>query len=167
MTVEVQTLKLDSAFKPIALISWQDAISLVLLGKAYVIEAYEQFIRSAKRAWQMPAVIVLKRFVDYEYVGFSCNRKNILLRDNFTCQYCRKFFYAEFLTIDHVIPKSRGGKKSWHNLVAACRACNQRKGNRLPDEVKMFPIKKPVIPGKLFFIKKFHRKISPEIKKYV
>jgi len=63
MAVETQTLKLDSAFKPIELISWQDAISLVLLGKAYVIEAYEQFIRSAKRAWQVPAVIVLKRFV--------------------------------------------------------------------------------------------------------
>ena len=167
MLANVVTLKLDSSYKPIGIISWQDAITLVISGKAYIIEAYEKFIRSAKKAWQVPAVIVLKRFVNYEHVKFSCSRKNIIIRDDNQCQYCGKLFESSQLTLDHVIPKSRGGTNSWSNLVAACRACNQRKGNLLSAEANMFPLQTPRAPDKKFFIKKFNKKISAEIKKYV
>jgi len=167
MLTNTVTLKLDSSFKPIEIISWQDAITLVITGKAFIVEAYEKFIRSAKKAWKVPAVIALKRFVRYEFIGFSCNRKNVLFRDNYKCQYCGGFFNSSCLTLDHVIPKSRGGINSWSNLVAACISCNQKKGNRLPSEIDMYPLKSPRPPNKNFFIKKFNKKIGHQIKMYV
>jgi len=167
MLSNVVTLKLDSSYKPIEIISWQDAISLVIMGKAYIIEAYEKFIRSAKKAWQVPAVIVLKQFVNYEHVKFSCSRKNVMIRDDYRCQYCSEIFDISNLTLDHVVPKSRGGINSWYNLVTACRECNQKKGNMLSSESGMFPLQLPKPPDRKFFLKKFHKKISIEIKKYV
>ena len=160
------TLKLDSSYKPIGIISWRDAITLVITGKAFVVEAYQKFIRSAKKAWQVPAVIVLKRFVRYEHIKFSCSRKNILLRDDNQCQYCGCFFEVSYLTLDHVIPRSRGGINSWRNLVAACRDCNQKKGCKLPWEANMFPLQRPVAPDKVFFVQKYSKRISEEMKRY-
>jgi 5-methylcytosine-specific restriction endonuclease McrA len=75
-----------------------------------------------------------------------CNRKNIIWRDQNTCQYCAKSFPSEKLTIDHIVPKSRGGKNSWTNLVAACKKCNQKKGCRTPSECDMIPIRVPAKP---------------------
>ena len=162
------TLKLDSSFKPIEMITWQDAISLVITGKAYIMEAYEKFIRSAYQVWEMPAVIVLKRFVSFHHLkNYPCTRKNILLRDDYTCQYCGLTFDMAQLTVDHVIPRSRGGDKTWTNLLAACRKCNQRKGDKLPTEINMFPLHKPQPPGRDFLKKKFIKKISAKIEKYI
>jgi 5-methylcytosine-specific restriction endonuclease McrA len=167
MTIDTMTLKLDSAYKPIEIISWQDAISLVITGKAYVVESYETLIRSAKEAWKVPAVIVLKQFIKLEYLSFSCTRKNILLRDDYTCQYCAKRFCSEKLTLDHVIPRSRNGQRSWTNIVAACQKCNQRKGNMLTHEVKMFPINKPIAPNRKFLIKFLSAKLKIDVKNYI
>jgi len=161
------TLKLDSAYKPIEIISWQDAISLVITGKAYVVESYEKFIRSAKESWKVPAVIVLKKFIKLEYLSFSCTRKNILLRDDYTCQYCATRFNSEKLTLDHVIPRSRGGKRSWLNIVAACQRCNQRKGSMLTYEAKMFPINNPIMPNRKFLIKFLSSRLKIDVKNYI
>lgn len=162
------TLKLDSSFKPIEMIAWQDAINLVITGKAFIVEAYEKFIRSAYQVWEMPAVIVLKRFVSFHHLkNYSCTRKNILLRDDYICQYCDTRFDVQQLTIDHIIPRSRGGNKTWTNLIAACRACNQKKGDKLPAEIGMFPINAPHRPGRLFLKKKFLKKMGAQAEKYI
>tara|TARA_R100001509_G_scaffold117195_1_gene71931 strand:+ start:339 stop:857 length:519 start_codon:yes stop_codon:yes gene_type:complete len=141
--MELLTLKLDSAYKPVGIVSWRDALVLVLTEKAYAVELYETYVRSARQIFQLPSVIALKRFVNVDFLRPVCTRKNIVLRDNNTCQYCREVFSFDDLTMDHVIPKSQGGEKSWENIVASCRPCNQKKGNRTPEQAGMKLLKEP------------------------
>ncbi len=161
------TLKLDSSFKPIEIITWQDAITLVITGKAYVVETYERIISSAREKWKVPSVIALKRFVRMDYSSFSCTRKNVLIRDDNRCQYCAQKFKADDLTLDHVLPRSKGGLKTWTNIVAACRSCNQKKGDKLMHEAGMVPIKKPIPPDRKFLIKLLSSKLSIDVKNYI
>jgi 5-methylcytosine-specific restriction endonuclease McrA len=72
-----------------------------------------------------------------------CSRKNIILRDENICQYCGGDFHTDDLTMDHVVPKSQGGEKSWENIVASCKPCNQKKGNRTPEQAGMKLLKEP------------------------
>jgi 5-methylcytosine-specific restriction endonuclease McrA len=74
-------------------------------------------------------------------------RFNVFLRDRWQCQYCGDHFKTHELTFDHIIPRSRGGRTSWDNIVAACQCCNRRKGNKLPHEIDMFPINVPRVPS--------------------
>ncbi len=93
-----------------------------------------------------PAVIVLKNYIRKDFMSYSCNRKNVIWRDKNICQYCGNRFCFSDLTMDHVIPKSRGGNREWTNIVACCKRCNSKKGNRTPQEARMPLIKKPVVP---------------------
>ena len=93
-----------------------------------------------------PAVIVLNNYVKRGFSSYACNRKNVVWRDRNICQYCGGRFPFRDLTMDHVIPKSRGGDKSWNNIVACCRRCNNRKGNQTPEEARMPLIRTPQIP---------------------
>ena len=140
------SLKLDSAFRPLELIDSLEALVLCIVGKAMAIESYETDIRSAKQSFKLPAVIVLKRYVKYHFNNLAPNRTNILWRDNYQCQYCTKKFPELELTLDHIIPKSRGGENTWENLVTACKKCNQKKGSRLLHECKMNLLKAPRKP---------------------
>ena len=142
----MQTLKLDSSYKPIGIIDSIDAFSLIYRGKAVMVESYDSSLNSGSNSFPEPAVIALKRFVDFRFFQVGCTRRNIYQRDDNTCQYCRHVFPLSKLTLDHVIPKSRGGGKSWNNLVASCMKCNQRKGNRLPKEAGMQLLKPPLKP---------------------
>ncbi len=137
------TLKLDSAYKPVGIVSWRDALVLVITEKAYAVELYETYVRSAREVFQLPSVIALKRFVNIDFLRPVCSRKNIILRDEDTCQYCGCNFHTDDLTMDHIIPKSQGGDKSWENIVASCKACNQKKGNRTPEQAGMKLLKEP------------------------
>jgi 5-methylcytosine-specific restriction endonuclease McrA len=139
-------LKLDSAFWPLELIDSIEALVLCIIGKAMAIETYETDIRSARQSFKLPAVIVLKRYVKYHFNNLSPNRVNILWRDNHKCQYCGNNFPDPQLTMDHVIPKSRGGQNTWDNLVTACKKCNQKKGSRLLNECKMSLLRTPCKP---------------------
>ena len=114
--------------------------------KATPVETYDTKIRSTTKAFELPAVIVLKTIVKFRFTTVACNRTNIAWRDNNQCQYCGNYFPFDKLTMDHVLPKSRGGKNTWENLVAACMKCNQKKGSRTPKESGMIPLKKPVRP---------------------
>ncbi len=167
MNSENLTLKLDSSFKPIEIITWQDAITLVITGKAYVVETYERIISSAREKWKVPSVIALKRFVRMDYANFSCTRKNVLMRDDNRCQYCSGKFKSDDLTLDHVMPRSKGGLKTWTNIVAACRPCNQKKGDKLTHEARMEPIRVPSPPGRKFLIKLLSSKLSINVKNYI
>ena len=142
----MQTLKLDSSYKPIGIIDSIDAFSLIYRGKAVMVESYDSSLNSGSRSFPEPAVIALKRFVDFRFFKISCTRRNIYQRDKNICQYCRQPFPISKLTLDHVVPKSKGGGKSWSNLVASCMKCNQKKGNKLPGEAGMQLLKTPLKP---------------------
>jgi 5-methylcytosine-specific restriction endonuclease McrA len=146
MDVDMKALKLDAAFRPIEVIDAIEALVMCIVGKAVSVENYEKNISSAYLTFKMPAVIVLKTVVKFRFSGVACNRTNVIIRDKNRCQYCTKTFQTEHLTIDHVMPKSRGGKNTWTNLVASCKKCNQKKGCRTPQESGMFLLNKPRKP---------------------
>ena len=140
------TLKLDSSYKPLEIIDSCNALSMVWCGKARMIESYESTINTTHQEWPEPSVIVLNRFVNYKFFQIGCTRRNIYDRDKYTCQYCKQPYAPSKLTLDHVIPKSKGGPKTWSNLVTCCKKCNQKKGNRLPKEAGMQLINAPLKP---------------------
>tara|TARA_R100000008_G_scaffold81916_1_gene65615 strand:+ start:112 stop:612 length:501 start_codon:yes stop_codon:yes gene_type:complete len=150
----IAVLKLDSSFKPIEIISWEEAIVLTWLKKAWAVEYTDKWVHSAKKAFQIPSVIVLFQYIDEKFFTLPSTRKNILLRDENRCQYCAKRFREADLTIDHVIPRSKGGKSTWNNVVAACRPCNQKKGDFLPDQSPVSLIRIPKKPSYRSIIKK-------------
>ena len=114
-----------------------------------------------------PAVIVLKSYIRKNFMSYACNRKNVVWRDKSICQYCGGRFCFVDLTMDHVIPKSRGGDKTWDNIVTCCKKCNNTKGNRTPEEAKMPLIKKPFIPKWNIHVLLRDRQIPEEWKDYI
>ena len=142
------SLKLDAAWRPIEVIDSFKAFSMCRSGRANVVEDYN--IRAHGNS-MFPAVIVLKSYVRKHEFILSCTRKNVYIRDNYTCQYCSKRATSKFdLTLDHVVPKSRGGPKTWDNIVTSCHKCNITKGARTPKEAGMKLLKKPRRPKATF-----------------
>lgn len=126
---------------PISTISWKDAIKLKFLGHALVVEEYDDWtVHSPSMTIPVPSVMVSETYIKTkQHVKFS--RANLLVRDNFTCQYCQKPLELKELTVDHVIPRVRGGKTSWCNLVSACYVCNTIKGHKQHMKPKQKPYK--------------------------
>lgn len=142
-----RVLLLDSAMMPMKLITWQRAMILFFQQKATILS--DQGIEISGQSWsyKIPSVIQLKNYIMKNFdsqVRFS--RKNIFLRDEFQCQYCHRNFSSQKLTLEHVIPRTAGGRTSWINVVSACFSCNQKKGGRTPEEAGMRLFKKPVKP---------------------
>jgi 5-methylcytosine-specific restriction endonuclease McrA len=132
-------LLLNQSFEPLRLVSLRRAIVLLLQEKAELVEAAEARLRAQHKAFARPLVI---RLVRYVHVGrrrrpLACSRRGVFIRDRETCQYCGAQPGCARLTLDHVLPRSLGGVTSWENCVAACSACNHRKGRRTPEEVGM------------------------------
>lgn len=126
---------------PLSTVTWQEAMCLIYQEKATAIEFYPETIHSPGKEWQKPSVLVLKSYKHFKKRA-RLSKYNIKLRDGFHCQYCKKMFSHKALTVDHVLPKSLGGKTTWENLVAACKPCNQSKKNNK----KIVPKKKPIRP---------------------
>ena len=148
-----RVLVLNATFEPIHVCTVRRATVLLLKAKAEVIEHGELVVRSERFAMDRPVVI---RLVAYVHVPRDVHRRKItrkavLARDSWTCQYCGSERLG--LTVDHVIPRSRGGESVWENIVASCAPCNRRKGNRLPREIQMHPRKAPKAPGPNVFIR--------------
>jgi 5-methylcytosine-specific restriction endonuclease McrA len=143
-----RTLVLNAAYEPIHLVSWEKAMCLVFTAKAEVVAEYEHAIRSVSHIFKMPSVVRLKKYVRTfrRTMNARCTRKNVLMRDRYACQYCGISCSAATITIDHVFPRSRGGKTNWDNVAAACHPCNRRKANRTPEEAGMRLAKKPRRP---------------------
>lgn len=133
------------SYYPLSLISWQDAIKAVFMDRVNILAHYDRAISSAHAEWQMPSVIALKEYYAPK-TRPAFTRFNVFLRDNFTCQYTGEKLPVSELTFDHVIPRSRGGKTTWENIVTASREANTRKGNKLPHECGMFPMRSPEQP---------------------
>jgi 5-methylcytosine-specific restriction endonuclease McrA len=138
-----RVLVLNASYEPINVCSVRRAVVLVLKGVARTEEQAPFMIRSPSRQMEAPSVIRLLEYIHIPYERKTLSRKNVLLRDHNTCQYCGRVYSPHELTIDHVVPRSRGGSSGWENLVASCRICNNRKGDRTPDEARMRLLKRP------------------------
>lgn len=136
-----KVLLLNASYEPLNVCSWKRAIVLLMKGKAEEIEHNGHLINKSIPA---PTVIRLIHYVAVPYKELPFNRKNIIHRDNHTCQYCGK--KSSDLSVDHIIPRSRGGKSSWENVITACVKCNTKKADRTPLEAGMRMLKKPVKP---------------------
>lgn len=144
-----QTLILNSWYMPHNIIPWQEAVTLLYLGKIEVVSEYEDVIASPSIAIRAPAVVRLKRFKGSHRKGVKFSRHNVHVRDNFTCAYCGFKGGRRSLNFDHVLPRSRGGKTTWENIVSSCIPCNGKKRNRTPEEAGMKLIYQPVRPKAL------------------
>jgi 5-methylcytosine-specific restriction endonuclease McrA len=127
-------LVLNASYEPINVCAARRAIVLVLKGVASAEEHAHTHVHSCRQALRLPSVIRLLEYRRIPIQTRSLSRKNILLRDRYTCQYCLSTLPSSELTLDHVIPRSRGGESTWENLVACCLDCNNQKGNRTPEE---------------------------------
>jgi len=127
-------LVLNSTFEPIHVTAVRRALILMLKGVAQMEETGPARVHSAREALPVPSVIRLLTYRHIPQQTRALSRKNILLRDRYTCQFCGKQFSSSELTLDHVLPRSRGGPTSWENLVACCYQCNNQKGDRTPEE---------------------------------
>ena len=148
---EIAVLVLNYTYEPLHFTNARRAITLLLAGKAEGVEASPRVIRSPSRSFHLPAVIRLGAYIRKPFLErVAFNKKNILRRDGYTCQYCSR--RGEKLTVDHVVPRSRGGQTTWTNVVAACLRCNLLKGNRTLDEARLRLIREPVHPQFLFSV---------------
>jgi len=128
-------LVLNASYEPINVCAARRAIVLVLKGVAMTEEENGHFLHAQRVAMRLPSVIRLLEYRRIPHQSRALSRKNILLRDRNTCQYCGIVLPAGELTLDHVVPRSRGGSSTWENLVACCHTCNRRKGNSLLHEM--------------------------------
>ncbi len=142
-----KVLVLNASYEPLNVTNWKRAVVLLIKGKAEPLKHNDTFVY---RAFPLPSVIRLRYYVKVPYKDIPLTRRNVLERDRNTCQYCG--YKGETLTLDHVIPRSRGGQDSWSNLVAACVSCNINKGNKTPKEAVMMLNKEPRKPySSLYF----------------
>ena len=128
----------NSRYEKIFDIDWKKAILLLMNGKV-ISCTEEEFIdiKTTSGIFKLPKHIALKKYVYIPYKEFSPTRKNIFRRDQYTCQYCSRKIEGPEATVDHVLPRSRGGKHRWDNVVACCLSCNRKKGDKTPPEAKM------------------------------
>ena len=146
-------LVLNQNYEPIAICNAKKAVILVYLGKAEIVETLDTEICAVSFSMPFPSVVRLQIYIYKPYMPVILNRKNVLRRDRHKCQYCGR--KSQPLTVDHIIPRQFGGKQAWDNLVCACIRCNNKKGNRTPEQAGMKLLKKPQKPSKLFFLQFF------------
>jgi len=130
------------SYYPLSVWCWQDAIKAVFLERVNIVSNYDQVVRSPSFEMPLPSVVSLKSYIKpARFPAFT--RFNVFLRDRFECQYCTA---DNDLTFDHLVPRARGGRTTWDNVVTACAPCNLRKGSKLPKECNMHPARHPQQP---------------------
>ena len=131
-------LVLNASYEPLRLVPVRRAIVLLLQRKAELLEAAEQRLRAQGISFELPLVVRLLRYVAQPRgKRLPCTRRGVIARDRETCQYCGAQPGRALLTIDHVVPRAKGGQTTWENVVAACAECNHRKANRTPEQAGM------------------------------
>ncbi len=136
-TLHRPVLVLNASYEPINVCAARRALVLILKGIASPEEFSPLLLHSARHAIKLPSVIRLLEYRRIPHQTRALSRKNILIRDRYTCQYCLRTMPSAEMTLDHVIPRSRTGESTWENLVACCHSCNNKKGNRTPEEAGM------------------------------
>lgn len=147
------------SYFPLSVWPWQEAVKAIFRGNVTVISEYDRTVSSPTKEFKLPSVLALKEYVPMERAP-AFTRFNVFLRDKWECQYCGEQHRTHELTFDHVIPRSKGGRTSWENIVAACQCCNRVKGNKLPAEINMFPLSPPRRPS-VFDLQHSGRKFPP------
>ncbi|OCX62290.1 HNH endonuclease [Thioclava sp. SK-1] len=133
------------SYAPLSVCSWQQALVSVFQDRVIQVKAYDDvYIHSASRDYEVPAVIALKKYRQRKHVAFT--RYNVFLRDKFQCQYCGKRLPAKDLTFDHVVPRCKGGRSEWTNIVSCCGPDNLRKGSKTPAQAGLKLLRKPYAP---------------------
>ena len=148
-----KVLLLNHNYEPMGIISAKKAVILYYMQKVEIVERHDVNLYSVHFVIPLPSVIRLLYFVRIPFKRVDLTRHNILRRDGYRCQYCGTSKTP--LTIDHVIPKTKGGQDTWENLVCACVKCNNKKGNRSPEQMNMALLTQPKRPNHLFFIQRF------------
>jgi 5-methylcytosine-specific restriction endonuclease McrA len=169
--LDVQVLVLNRLWQPVNTCTARRAVTLVFLGHAHIVHHDEQDnytthdayswidisprlvdwradarLRSVRCEFAVPEIIVLSFYDRLPKKEIKFTRQNVFMRDRFTCQYCAKSFDARELNLDHVLPRDKGGRTTWENVVTSCIRCNSRKANKLPHEARMVPLQKPRAP---------------------
>jgi len=154
MMLSRNVLVLNQNYEPLSVCTVKRAVVLIYLGKAEIIEKYDgNMVRSVSWSSPVPSVVRLGFYIRVPQKRILLTRKNIIKRDDHTCQYCGENHTQ--MTVDHVIPKIYGGQDSWENLVCACIRCNNIKGNRTPEQAGMRILKRPKRPNHITFIQHF------------
>ena len=164
-SLKKSVLVLNQNYEPVSVCNAKRAIVLVYLGKAEIVEQLNWNLHSIKTAMPFPSVVRLIVYIHKPRTKVVLNRKNIIKRDYHTCQYCGKKNLP--MTVDHIIPKQFGGDDSWTNLICACIKCNNKKGNRTPEQANMNLLKTPKKPSHLFFIQFLIEKPQQSWKPYL
>jgi len=158
--MEKRVLVLNLDHSPVAVITPQKAIVLLLLDKASCLSVYEfMHIRTVTKSFDYPAVICLNHYKSIPFRGVLLNRNNLFRRDKGECQYCGS---KKQLTLDHVIPRSKGGKSNWINLVTACHRCNVIKGDKSPEQVGLQLKTVPFKPTLSYFLAEYAERQAEE-----
>ena len=157
---------LNQSYEPLSICNLRKAIVLIYLGKAEsVINDDRKKLHSFDSTYPWPSIIRISKFIKVPYKKVVLTRKNILRRDGYKCAYCGRSDLP--LTVDHVIPKARGGDETWENLITACTVCNNKKGDRTPEEARMKLFYKPFKPSHIMFIKNVVGRLDERWKPYL
>jgi 5-methylcytosine-specific restriction endonuclease McrA len=161
-----KVLVLNQNYEAMSICNVQRAVVLIFLGKAELISSKDtKKVRSVRTAIPFPTIVRLRVYIKVPYKKIVLSRKNILRRDNHKCQYCSRADVT--LTIDHIVPRSKDGDDTWENLVTACVKCNNKKGDRSPEEAKMQLVKKPSKPSHITFMKHFVGRVDDDWRPYL
>lgn len=148
-------LVLNADYLPLNVATLSKAFKLLVKRKAeLVVSEQGNPIVTDKKNYDRPTVIRLTKYINHPYKKIPLTRQNLFRRDGHTCGYCSS---KKDLTVDHILPKSRGGKNSWENLVTCCGACNRRKDDRTPEEANMILKHKVYVPSSLLLLMKTYR----------
>ena len=158
------TLILNASYLPLGICNSKRAICLYFLNKVDILMNYDHHIHSPSMQMKVPSVIKLRKYVSFNSLDIVLNRKNLLMRDHSSCQYCGS---KSNLTIDHIIPKQKGGNDSWENLIIACSPCNSRKGNRSLLEANMKLMKAPKKPNRFIYFNQYISQKNEGWKEYL
>ncbi len=148
----MRSLILNFDFRPIGICSVQRAFILVYLEKAEEVQSFGESLHTVDTTYSIPAVVKLKRYINVPFKSVELSRSNVFKRDKHECQYCGS---KSDLTLDHVMPRSKGGKSNWKNLVTACKSCNAKKGDFSLNEAGLLLKSNPFKPSYIMFLRDF------------
>ncbi len=164
--MNAKVLVLNQNYEPMSVCNVKKAVILLYLGKAELIEAHDgKLLHSVSMAMPFPSIVRLSVYIRVPFKKIILSRKNILRRDGHRCQYCGRGDLP--LTVDHILPKARGGEDEWENMVCACVQCNNKKGDLTPDEANMPLLRKSMRPSHVMFLRHFVGNIDERWKPYL
>lgn len=142
MLESMRCVVLNTTYRPVQVVSAKRALKMIFEGKVHVVENHPTYVvHSVRETWPVPTMVALLTYIKERVGPAILTKRNLFIRDKNTCQYCRRhkadLIAHEFLTVDHVLPRSHGGRSIWTNVITACSTCNNKKGNTLLSECRM------------------------------